>query len=572
LDDIKGTILANYRHIILIAIVLSALAAYALPVDTYNFANGGYDATASASSNGGYDTSSDSLLSNPSPTLLSNPPPASLLTDIAACQGSGICQIIIRDIYQRPFALIIPEYILQLRPELCLDVNINDVANEIQAIPGVTLIHVYDLPGYQAVSFRGNPGPELLSDQRFVDYNATQADSNAELDKSSGHAAQVRELDSDAALLTASQSLPTGLKRTILDPAIANNTFIYTAQNVTTTNATLINATSLAPACEMQRITPISTDANMSASDFNVDVAVLDTGVSLDHPDLNVYRDVTFLNGTTTGNDDNGHGSHVAGIAAAKDNDVGIVGVAPGARIWAIKVCDASGECKITNQMKGIEYAIKHADEIDVLNISIENPNSPALNSIIDEAVKAGITVVVAAGNYGKDASLTSPANNPNVITVSAIGDSDGVCGAAGPDLVLAGDNATVTDDSFAFFSNFGPVVKIAAPGVNILSTYNGTGYAVDSGTSMAAPYVTGAAAIYKAQHPYAVPSEVMSAILGSGSKPDTSCNGAAHGYFTGDLDTLPEPLLYREPVPPSTNSPSPITPSPIPVTSRPAS
>ena len=194
LNDIKGTILANYKHIILIAIVLSALAAYTLPVDTYNSANGGYDASASASSNGGYDTSSDSLLSNPSPASLSNPSPASLLTDVIACQGSGICQIVSRDIYQRPFALIIPEYILQLRPELCLDVNINDVANAIQSIPGVTLIHVYDLPGYQAVSFRGNPGPELLNDQRFVDYNATQADSNAELDKSSGHSAQVQIL------------------------------------------------------------------------------------------------------------------------------------------------------------------------------------------------------------------------------------------------------------------------------------------------------------------------------------------------------------------------------------------
>jgi subtilisin family serine protease len=558
LDDIKGTILANYKHIILIAIVLSPLAAYALPVDTYKFINGGYDASVSASSNGGYDTSSDSLLSNPSPTLLSNPSPASLLTDIAACQGSGICQIVSRDIYQRPFALIIPEYILQLRPELCLDVNINDVANEIRAIPGVTLIHVYDLPGYQAISFRGNPGPELLSDQRFVDYNTTQANSNAELDKSSGHTAQVRDLGSDTDSLMASQALPAGLKRTMLDPAIADNTIIYTAENVTTTNATLINATSLAPACEMQRVVPINTDANMSAYDFNVDIAVLDTGVSLTHPDLNVYRDVTFINGTITGNDDNGHGSHVAGIAAAKDNDIGIVGISPGARIWAIKVCDTAGECKITNQIKGIEYAIEHADEIDVLNISIENPNSPALNNIINAAVKAGITVVVSAGNYGKDASMTTPANNPNVLTVSAIADSDGVCGAAGPDLTIEGDNSTIIDDSFAYFSNFGPVVKIAAPGVNILSTYNGTGYAVDSGTSMAAPYVSGAAAIYKAQHLYSMPHEVMSAILGSGSQPNTPCDGAAHGYFTGDLDTLPEPLLYREPI---SASSSPITP-----------
>ena len=145
----------------------------------------------------------------------------------------------------------------------------------------------------------------------------------------------------------------------------------------------------------MQTVQPISTDSNVSASDTDVDIAVLDTGVSLVHPDLKVYRNATFINGTITGNDDNGHGSHVAGIAAAKDNGKGIVGISPGARIWAVKVCDGLGECKITNQIKGIEYAIKHANEIDVLNISIENPNSPALNSIINTAVKAGITVVV---------------------------------------------------------------------------------------------------------------------------------------------------------------------------------
>ncbi len=485
---------------------------------------------------------------------------------MAACLASGVCQLVNRVIYQKPFSPIIPEYILQLRPELCLDVNINEIATELQTIPGVTLIHVYDLPGYQAISFRGDPGPEVLSDNRFVDNNATLPNSNAEVDKVSGHTAQIGENDTD--ILTASQMLPTGLQRTIPDLASPDNTLINTAENVTTTNATLTNASSIATGCEMHRVSPATVITNLSALAFNVDVAVLDTGVSLAHPDLNVYKDVTFINETTSGNDDNGHGSHVAGIAAAKDNDVGIVGIAPGARIWAIKVCDASGECKITNQIKGIEYAIKHADEIDVLNISVENPNSPALNSIIDEAIKAGITVVVSAGNYGKDASLTSPANNPNVLTVSAIADSDGVCGAVGPDLLLSGDNVTLTDDSFAFFSNFGPMVKVAAPGVNVLSTYTGNGYAVDSGTSMAAPYVTGAAALYKAQHPNAMPAEVVNAVIGAGSTQDTVCDGSAHGYFTGDLDTLPEPLLYRDPIstPSGLLSASAITPSPSPI------
>jgi subtilisin family serine protease len=286
---------------------------------------------------------------------------------------------------------------------------------------------------------------------------------------------------------------------------------------------------------------------------IDADIAILDTGVSLTHPDLNVYRNVSFVDGVTSGDDDIGHGSHTAGIAAAKDNDVGIVGVAPGARIWAIKVCDQFGECKISDQIKGIEYATQHADEIDVLNISIENPNSPALNNALAQAVKAGITVVASAGNYGVNAAFTSPANNPDVLTVSAIGDSDGVCGGSGPALVEP--DGTVPDDSFAFFSNFGPAVKMAAPGVKILSTYNGTNYAVESGTSMAAPHVAGAAALYKAEFPDASPAQVIANITGSGILPGSVCDEGPRGYFEGDTDTINEPLLLREFRQPATTS-----------------
>ena len=116
-----------------------------------------------------------------------------------------------------------------------------------------------------------------------------------------------------------------------------------------------------------------------------------------------------------------------------------------------------------------------------------------------------------------------------------------------GRDQNLVTPYETVADDSFAPFSNFGPVVKMAAPGVNILSTINGAGYAMDSGTSMAAPYVTGYAAIYKSQHPSSTPAEVISDVLGQGSKPDSVCDGASHGYFSGDVDTIGEPLLYNQ-------------------------
>jgi subtilisin family serine protease len=102
-----------------------------------------------------------------------------------------------------------------------------------------------------------------------------------------------------------------------------------------------------------------------------------------------------------------------------------------------------------------------------------------------------------------------------------------------------------------AHFSNFGPVVKIAAPGVNIFSTYNGTGFAIESGTSMAAPHVTGAAALYKAMFPEATPAEVTAKISELSTKPDTPCDGGPRGYFTGDKDTLKEPLLFQSLLPP---------------------
>jgi subtilisin len=212
--------------------------------------------------------------------------------------------------------------------------------------------------------------------------------------------------------------------------------------------------------------------------------------------------------------------------------------------LWSVKVCDEEGNCKVSDQMKGVDYVIKHADEIEVLSISLENPNSPALNKIISEAVKAGITIVAAAGNFGKDASATSPANNPDILAVSAIGDSDGKCGGLGP--IMPQFDGNVTDDTFAYFSNVGPVVKIAAPGVNVFSTYNGTSYTIDSGTSMAAAHVAGAAALYKATFPDSTPAQVMASITAASVQPDTPCDGGTRGYFTGDVDENNEPLIFQ--------------------------
>jgi hypothetical protein len=440
-----------------------------------------------------------------------------------------------RDIFQVPFKpLEVKEVVLEVRPDRpdLVNADVASLAEEIAAIYDLIVIDTVDVPGYKAIIIQApvanNP---VFSDTRFVDYNTADVSGVGEMNGVSGH----------YTLLKWNQTIPDGVKRTI---PIANGS--GEDGNVSSSTPGTVNNTAPTGVAELDDVGPMEQAGSSTSGD--VDIAILDTGISLNHPDLNVYRTVSFVEGITSGNDPVGHGSHVAGVAAAKDNSLGIVGVAPGAKLWAIKVCDNSGECKISDQIKGIEYAIKHANEIDVLNISIENPNSPALNNIISAAVKAGITVVVSAGNYGQDASTTTPANNPNVITVSAIGDSDGKCGGLGP--VLPQFDGSVPDDTFAFFSNFGPAVKMAAPGVNVLSTYNGTGYAVDSGTSMAAPYVTGAAALYKSEFPNASPDEVIANVTASGTLPTTVCDGGAHGYFTGDLDKINEPLLFRESAP----------------------
>ncbi len=273
----------------------------------------------------------------------------------------------------------------------------------------------------------------------------------------------------------------------------------------------------------------------------NADIAILDTGIDLKHPDLNVYKHVTFVPGTTTGNDDNGHGTMVAGIAAAKDNDWGSVGIAPGARLWSVKVLDSSGTGSLSSVLQGLDYVTTNANELEVADLSFgcENCVSQTLNTALDNAVAAGVTIVAAAGNGAKDASTFSPANNPNVIAVSAIADSDGKCGAQG-DSTSAG-----ADDSLASFSNYGSAIDMAAPGVQIYSTSKNGGYSISSGTSMAAPHVAGAAALYISQNPNASPAQVLAALKNQGSSGSNECDTKGHGYFTNDKDSYKEPLLY---------------------------
>lgn len=231
-----------------------------------------------------------------------------------------------------------------------------------------------------------------------------------------------------------------------------------------------------------------------------VDVYVIDSGVS--HSDVNVVEAIDFRDvkrNRVDPADDYGHGTHIAGTIAAFDDDLGVVGAAPGARVHNLKVLSADGSGQFSDVLAALDY---------VMAQKVENPTTPMVvnlslgadvgdkASVLDEgvqrAIDQGITVVVAAGNDGIDIASVTPARVAGAITVGAY------------------DQAA----QFASFSNYGSGVDILAPGVAILSLANNGAATVMDGTSMAAAHVSGAAALYLSQHPDASPAAVQQALL----------------------------------------------------------
>jgi len=271
---------------------------------------------------------------------------------------------------------------------------------------------------------------------------------------------------------------------------------------------------------------------------IDVDVAVIDTGISLSHPDLNVVQSTNCSGGAffrqscgSGGDDDNGHGSHVAGTIGALDNGIGVVGVAPGARLWAVKVLDKNGSGYMSWIVAGIDYVTANASQIEVANMSLGcECTSAALDTAISNSVAAGVVYVVAAGNSNKDASTFSPANHPDVIAVSALADFNGLPGG-GASATCRSD----VDDTLADFSNYGSTVDIIAPGVCITSTIPG-GYATYSGTSMASPHVAGVAALLTSVTSPTNRAEVLNV--------RSTLTGSGNFEWTEDKDSTKEPLL----------------------------
>lgn len=206
---------------------------------------------------------------------------------------------------------------------------------------------------------------------------------------------------------------------------------------------------------------------------------IIDSGIDLDHPDLNVDASRGF-NAFTSGkdgkslDDGNGHGTHVSGTIAAIDNNEGVVGVAAGATVIPVKVLDSRGSGSYSGVIAGVNHVAQNGSAGDVANMSLGGPVSQALDDAVANAAQSsGVKFVLAAGNESDDANNHSPArtNGPNVYTISAMNSSD----------------------SWASFSNYGnPPVDYTAPGVAIKSTWKNGSYNTISGTSMASPHAAG--------------------------------------------------------------------------------
>jgi subtilisin len=259
-----------------------------------------------------------------------------------------------------------------------------------------------------------------------------------------------------------------------------------------------------------------STVSGNGSGSVSVDIAILDTGIDTSHPDLNVVGGMA-CNGSGY-KDGNGHGTHVAGIAAARDNGTGVVGVAPGGRLWAVRVLNASGSGAWSNLLCGVDWVTRNAARIEVANLSLGGSGAEpsgtgcstgdVLHDAVCRSVAAGVTYAVAAGNATANVAGVVPAAYNEVITVSSLADFNGRAGGG-----AAATCRSDIDDTFANSSNYGSDVDLIAPGVCISSTSVGGGSKTLSGTSMASPHVAGAAALYKASHSGASPSQVKSAL-----------------------------------------------------------
>lgn len=206
-----------------------------------------------------------------------------------------------------------------------------------------------------------------------------------------------------------------------------------------------------------------------------VSVAVLDTGIDIEHTDLKIKDGISFVENHPGFDDDNGHGTHLAGIVAAQDNEVGITGIAPNVDLYAVKVLDKYTNGKYSTVVKGIDWAIEHNVNIVLMSLGGKK-ESAFFKEAMDKAYQKGILLIASAGNegYKEGNTISYPAKFQSVVAVGALN----------------------KNDTRGFLSSKGDELELMAPGVDILSTWKDGDYRLDSGTSMAAAYVAGVASL----------------------------------------------------------------------------
>ena len=255
-----------------------------------------------------------------------------------------------------------------------------------------------------------------------------------------------------------------------------------------------------------------------------VNVAIIDTGIDYTHPDLDAnYRGgYDFVNDGPDPMDDHGHGTHCAGIVAAEDNEIGVIGAAPEAYLYGVKVLDSSGSGYVSDVVAGIDWAISNGMQVISMSIG-SNYDSVTLHNACDAAYDAGIIVVAAAGNDGRGSgwgdNVDYPARYDSVIAVAA----------------------TDSYDNRARWSSTGPDVELSAPGVYILSTYPG-GYAYMSGTSMACPHVTGTAALAIVSYPAKTTAEIRQILQDTADDLGATGRDTWYGYGLVDAEEAAPP------------------------------
>jgi subtilisin family serine protease len=282
-----------------------------------------------------------------------------------------------------------------------------------------------------------------------------------------------------------------------------------------------------------QRNLPLDAAYNYNQTGAGVDAYIIDTGIRISHNDFG-GRAVVGYDAITPGGaaiDSNGHGTHVSGTVGGTT-----YGVAKGVHLIAVKVLNAAGSGSYSQVIAGVDWVTSnHTTNPAVANMSLGGPVSSALDNAVRNSIADGVTYCVAAGNSAVDASTQSPADVVEAITVGATG----------------------SNDAFAYFSNYGSVVDLSAPGINITSDWNTSNTATNtiSGTSMASPHATGVSALYLEANPMATPAMVVTALT----------SNATAGVITGIPSGTPNRLLYSlviapppgPPAAPGLNSPA---------------